>query len=278
MILTINVPAIRTLNELNKANNKTAEAMGRLSSGLRINKSKDDAAGMAISNKMDVQIRGLQQANRNTMDGISLIQTAEGALNETHAILQRMRELSVQAANGSYSPEDLNNVQAEINQLIEEIDKISEYTQFNKKEVLKGSKVDPDEKLEITLQVGANKAQTMLLEIENMSSNKLGVEGLPFNTNADAQAAITTIDKAIELVSEQRGKLGAYQNRLEHTISNLGVSEENLTASMSRIADADMAEEMTNYTQQNIISQAATAMLAQANQRPQQVLQLLQSR
>lgn len=306
MRINHNIPALRTLNQLTHVNDKTAKTMERLSSGLRINRSSDDAAGMAIANKMDAQVRGLKQANRNAMDGISMIQTAEGALNETHAILQRMRELAVQASNGVYEEADLKKVQDEINELTSEINRIGNETEFNKKSLLKGEgAVDPATgaaaKQEVTLQVGANKDQTMKVELGDMRAEALGLVGtagdpgftatntvvngnnttpnqaaVSVETQANAGAAIEKFDAAIEKVSEQRGKLGAFQNRLEHTVNNLSVSEENLTASMSRIQDADMAEEMSTFTQQNVLSQAATAILAQANQRPQQVLQLLQ--
>lgn len=438
MKINYNIPALRTLNQLSKANGKAATTMERLSSGLRINRSADDAAGLAIANKMDAQVKGLQQANRNTMDGISLVQTAEGTLNEVHAMLQRMRELSVQASNGTYSEGDLEQIQQEINQLCSEINRVSVDTEFNTKSLLKGvtlkdtkfdlKKVtegvdgvspapgieaewtidipnsskdslttDELEKLigtgftldgqtvtfynsedgayngsgigvdikelldknitddnrsaeltknivntvkdkvtnvtivasgnqievkakeagvqgnyievnkvgivdqQITLQIGANKQQTMLVTIGNMGAKALGLVGKPgqagyskeanvtdgadktptqaavsVSNSEEAAGAITKISNAIEMVSSQRAALGAVQNRLEHTTGNLGVSEENMTSSLSRIQDADMAYEMAQYTQLNVLSQAATAMLAQANQRPQQVMQLLQ--
>ncbi|MEG0353783.1 MAG: flagellin, partial [Cellulosilyticaceae bacterium] len=412
-------------------NKKTADSMERLSSGLRINNASDDAAGMAISNKMDAQIKGLEQANRNTMDGISMIQTAEGALNEVHAILQRARELTVQAANGTNSGDDVEQIQLEINQLVSEINRIGEQTEFNTKPLLNGKELgdsslitgplgevvelvggsdttaaeatvtfgtmnadairalvgtgitidgvvveffdsadgaykgsgtgidinglantedfanelvaELDGKLpnvEITtnasvppaidgftltakemgiegnyiaikdggsvntttmLQVGANKGQTMDVQLGDMRADTLGLTGVPGQlgfsdennvsdgkTNDYKSAAISVIgeenanhtlvvmDRAINKVSTQRAAFGASQNRLEHTVNNLGVSAENLTASLSRIQDADIAAEMAVFTQQNVLSQAATAMLAQANQRPQQVLQLLQ--
>lgn len=436
MRINHNIPALQTLNQLEKVNKKTADSMERLSSGLRINNASDDAAGMAISNKMDAQIKGLQQANRNTMDGISMIQTAEGALNEVHAILQRTRELTVQAANGTNSEGDVEQIQLEINQLVSEINRIGEQTEFNTKPLLNGKElgdsgllgagglveliggsdttaasttvtlpnaippgtmaemiedlngtgitidgvtvefynsdegnyrgsgvgidlkgVDNKAKLAkamvtelskpgilpntiisesrgnggnvngftltakengsegnyITikdggsvntttmLQVGANKGQTMDVQLGDMRADALGLTGqagqLGFGnennvsdgkTNDYTSAAISVIgkenanhalivmDKAINKVSTQRASFGASQNRLEHTVNNLGVSAENLTASLSRIQDADIAAEMATFTQQNVLSQAATAMLAQANQRPQQVLQLLQ--
>ena len=427
MKINYNIPALRTLNQLSKVNDKSASTMLKLSSGLRINKSADDAAGLAIANKMDAQVKGLRQANRNTMDGVSLVQTAEGTLNEVHAMLQRMRELSVQASNGTNSETDTEQIQQEINQLLSEINRISEDTEFNTRSLLKGKEIpgsglavneftggtttppakatstidtasvttendvkalvgtgftidgkavafynseedtyngsgigvdikgvlsanDKGEALadaiqkslvgkldnvdvgtvtgttidltakeigekgnfiknhdkatvdqNITLQIGSNKDQVMTVTIGNMSAEKLGLVGkigepgfsgvnnvtegsgkgasqaaISVITSEDASNAVTLIDRAINLVSDQRASLGAMQNRLEHTTSNLGVSEENMTSSLSRIQDADMAYEMAQYTQQNVLSQAATAMLAQANQRPQQVMQLLQ--
>ncbi|MGL4736103.1 MAG: flagellin [Cellulosilyticaceae bacterium] len=271
MRINHNIPALNTLNQLEKVNNKTAKAMERLSSGLRINSAADDAAGLAIANKMDAQVKGLRQANRNAMDGISLVQTAEGALNEVHAMLGRMRELSVQAANGTSSDEDREKIQEEINALIEEIDGISERTQFNEMSLFSG----PGD-TNITLQIGANANQNMTIGIAQMDTTELGINTLSVGTQVDADTAITTVDNAIEAISRQRSLLGASQNRLEHTVNNLSVSEENLTSSMSRIQDADMAQEMATFTQQNVLAQAANSMLAQANQIPQQVLQLLQ--
>lgn len=269
MRINHNIPALNTLNQLEKVNAKTAKSMERLSSGLRINSAADDAAGLAIANKMDAQVKGLKQANRNAMDGVSLVQTAEGALNEVHSMLQRMRELSVQASNGSSSDEDRGKIQLEVAELTKEIDEISKRTQFNEMPLFTA---DTD----ITLQVGANSGQTMTIKIAKMDATELGINTLDITDQADAQAALVVIDDAIEKISQQRSILGASQNRLEHTVNNLAVSEENLTASMSRIQDADMAQEMSTFTQQNVLSQAANAMLAQANQIPQQVLQLLQ--
>lgn len=388
-----NIPALRTLNQLNKVNNSSSKTMLRLSSGLRINSAADDAAGLAIGQKMDTQVKGLQQANRNALDGISMIQTAEGAYNEVHAMLQRMRELTVQAANGTYEPADKTKIADEILELQKEIVAVQERTEFNKKKLLDGSEN------EIMLQVGANQDQAMRMtgtdmNLDDVLTSIYGVDtgtgtfalgALPAGTTIDIGGNVTTvkappattsitadpntqviikfppaspvgtvttvtkgtvtqdiesgsklvfktgsspvtftqagagaglggglgatailpkpkvavstienkclidftdytaaskslgkIDQAIETASKIRGKLGAYQNRLEHTVNNLQVSEENITASMSRIMDADMAAEMADYTRQNILSQAATAMLAQANQRPEQILQLLQ--
>ncbi len=386
MKINTNMSAIRTLTSLSKANNTTAKVMERLSSGLRINSSADDAAGMAISKKLSTQVKGLEQANRNAMDGISMIQTAEGTLNEVHSMLQRMKELTVQASNGTYSAEDKESAINEINQLIEEMESMQQRSQFNKMNLLDGS-YD-----KFSLHIGANKDQCMDINgdginLANVLVNLTGVSmdrvqsGLTspgaFNIPAGSEVSIdgqvvdfssgdiklkagsvvsiklkedvnfaitqngttesvtvkageklifkvgndvagqqisaaslpigddttmTTIksgslgkvsqsfltfdntsnpvariDAAITETSLMRGRLGAYQNRLEHTTANLQVSEENMTSSLSRIQDADMAEEMAYYTQYNVISQAATAMLAQANQRPQQVLQLLNS-
>jgi flagellin len=250
--------------------------MEKLSSGLRINRAGDDAAGLAISEKMRGQIRGLDQASRNAQDGISLIQTAEGALNETHSILQRMRELAVQAANDTNVGEDRDQIGKEIAQLQAEIDRIADQTEFNTKKLLNTN----TEAATIVFQVGANKDQIIQLDIGNMTAASLGVATgsviIDNTTSATAiSKAITIINAAINKVSTERAKLGAYQNRLEHTINNLNTSSENLQAAESRIRDVDMAKEMMNYSKNNILQQAAQAMLAQANQQPQGVLQLL---
>lgn len=270
MKINQNIPAIKTLNHLSKANSTAAKTMERLSSGLRINSAADDAAGLAIAQKMDTQIRGLKQANRNAMDGISMIQTAEGAMNEVHSMLQRMRELTVQAANGTYDESDKVTIKDEMDELTKEITAISERTEFNKMSLLNADR-------DFTLQVGANTNQNMVIAGEEMSLEDViaSIEVIELDDNTQTDDALDKIDRAISLTSAKRSKLGAYQNRLEHTVSNLEVSEVNMTSALSRIQDADMAEEMSKYTQQNVISQAANAMLAQANQRPQQVLQLL---
>jgi len=409
MIINHNIAALNTLNRLNAATNAQSKAMQKLSSGLRINSAADDAAGLAISEKMRAQIRGLDQASRNAQDGISLIQTAEGALNETHDILQRMRELAVQASSDTNTDEDRAEIQQEINQLTSEINRIGNTTEFNTQKLLDGSK-DPSitkvtatiggisgftidagvanagvanglkivftkgatagatfsadgKTLTVTLdqtdnaidsseiqslingadsdsnkpagldmtaftvsgsgiidgttatvnesvsipdgegfqfQIGANQNQSLSLAIGDMRAVSLGIStttatsGFTSNftvtngtndtnveyaldvSNADnASAAITRIDSAISKVSSERSKLGAVQNRLEHTINNLSTSSENLTAAESRIRDVDMAKEMMEQTKDSILAQAAQAMLAQANQQPQGVLQLL---
>ena len=366
MRINQNISAMNTYSRLTVANNAKSKSLEKLSSGLRINRAGDDAAGLAISEKMRGQIGGLKQAIRNAQDGISLIQTAEGALNETHSILQRMRELAVQAQNGTYTEDDKQAIQDEIDQLAAELDRIADTTQFNKQGLLDGT-------LDTKFQIGANQNNTISLAIKNMSAAGLGVGGTSETTLVDKTGeekdasnislpndgyalkpgkyevvdvsnnalygtalnfkfalkdvngeyvgfiedatstevkdldgnvvlnigagnlaegyklsiegkglnindtdTISRIDNAIELVSAERSKLGAVQNRLEHTINNLTATAENLSAAESRIRDVDMAEEMMEFTKNNILSQAATAMLAQANQMPNSVLQLLQ--
>lgn len=393
MRINHNIQALNAYRNLNNTANTTAKSLEKLSSGLRINRAADDAAGLAISEKMRSQIRGLDMAERNSLDAISLIQTAEGALSSTHEILQRMRELSVQAANGTLEADDRKAVQDEINALTFEIDRIADTTQFNQKLLFSGKKeafaqVDPavatyadnawsaelasgdlftftftelpttndkitlegtdytfvesgatgnqidiggktlsevitalgtkipgasieENKLTITasgndytvsltdanyetdirslslsFQIGANGAEQITVSMQSMDakyleiatefSNGNAIGGLDVSTAENASKAISIIDKAISKVSEQRSQLGAIQNRLEHTITNLQTANENLTASESRIRDLDMAKEMTNFTRNNILNQAGQAMLAQANQLPQGVLQLLQ--
>jgi len=286
MRINHNISALNTYRQLSINNTAGGKSLEKLSSGYRINRAGDDAAGLAISEKMRGQIRGLNQAERNAQDAISLIQTAEGALNETHSILQRMRELAVQAANDTYTQKnagidgDRDEIQKEIEQLTQEIQRIANDTQFNTMNLLGGQ-------FEGKFQVGANENQIVELTIDKMDADALelatvGADGkiatydISLATQASASSAISTIDKAIRLVSSQRSKLGAMQNRLEHTINNLNTTAENLTASESRIRDVDMAKEMMEFTKNSILQQAATAMLAQANQQPQGVLQLLQ--
>jgi len=302
MRINHNIAALNTYRQLNTASTNQSKSMEKLSSGMRINRAGDDAAGLAISEKMRGQVRGLEQASRNAQDGISLIQTAEGALNETHSILQRMRELAVQSANDTNTDTDRGELQKEVNQLATEITRISNNTEFNTKKLLTGSAdaakatgtgaiTNADS---LTFHIGANSGQNITLDINAMDAKTLGVsgsstsnvaasgtalattvDGIDISTKAAADTAITSINNAIETVSAQRSKLGAYQNRLEHTINNLGTSAENLTAAESRVRDVDMAKEMMEQTKNSILSQAAQAMLAQANQQPQGVLQLL---
>lgn len=268
MIINHNISALNTHRQLGINNNSAAKAMEKLSSGLRINRAGDDAAGLAISEKMRAQVRGLEQASRNAQDGISLIQTAEGALTETHAILQRMRELAVQAATDTYSNEDRELLQEEINELVDELDRIANNTEFNGETLLDGSFTGK------VIHIGANSGQTLAIQFGDMTSGTL-LSATDLSTQANANTFIDAIDTAIETVSKERATLGAWQNRLEHTIKNLDNTAENLQAAESRIRDTDMAKEMMEFTRANILNQAATAMLAQANQQPQGVLQLL---
>lgn len=385
MRINHNIAALNTHRQLGANTGASSKNLEKLSSGLRINRAGDDAAGLAISEKMRGQIRGLDMAQKNAQDGISLIQTAEGALTETHSILQRMRELAVQAASDTNEGVDRQKLQAEVDELSKEIKRISTDTEFNNQKVLNGDFKDK------TFHIGANSGQSIKLSINNMSNEKLGVatakgvtedltdvgatvtnysdkdlnfstatvgtteitettakydetagtviitlaqkddgtvtaskedvvkalqkeldkqgldvevksdgtsgaageigaavditavdpaviddtKGVRISTQASADKAITTINNALNTVSEERAKLGANQNRLEHTINNLGATSENLTAAESRIRDVDMAKEMMEFTKNNILTQAAQAMLAQANQQPQGVLQLL---
>ncbi|URM33456.1 flagellin [Cytobacillus firmus] len=371
MIINHNLQAMNSYRQLGTNQAGAAKSMEKLSSGLRINRAGDDAAGLAISEKMRGQISGLNQAQRNSQDAISLIQTAEGALNETHSILQRMRELATQAANDTNTDQDRQELQKELNQLTSEINRIGNNTEFNQKKLLNGEQsLDAGSRVAsagnttsgngLHIQVGANSSQNFTVDIFDMRAEALGVAStssgsaakiqagstvvgqtnawatagtesyytvsggsttgnkimtengtvigaelvaksddakfasgsqnvltdagnstgakvvaLDIRNHEKATAAISVIDSAINQVSAERSKLGAFQNRLEHTISNLGNSSENLQAAESRVRDVDMAKEMMEFTKNNILSQASQAMLAQANQRPQSVLQLL---
>ncbi|MBP1157801.1 MULTISPECIES: flagellin Hag [unclassified Paenibacillus] len=297
MRINHNISALNTHRSLTANSANTAKNIEKLSSGLRINRAGDDAAGLAISEKMRGQIRGLDMASKNAQDGISLIQTAEGALNETHSILQRMRELAVQSSNDTNTTSDRGQLQNEVNELAKEITRIANTTEFNTKKLLDGSASTGSgvtAASDLTFHIGANEGQNITLTITAMDATTLGVagattantaaagataantvDGISIATQAEADTAITAINTAIESVSAERSKLGAYQNRLDHTINNLGTTSENLTAAESRIRDVDMAKEMMDQTKNNILAQAAQAMLAQANQQPQGVLQLL---
>lgn len=389
MIINHNLSALNTYNRLSANNASASKSLEKLSSGLRINRAGDDAAGLAISEKMRGQIRGLDQATRNSQDGISLIQTAEGALTETHSILQRMRELAVQAGNDTNTTNDRSEIQKEINQLTDEIDRIANTTEFNTKKLLNGDVVGLRDKIDgkvslqlntqaavtatvtntsevavagsivitrvkdstnagaatvsyyavalaggiggatytltdtvtsfsatglttitlanmdkmkvgesititltkyeaaktdaskaLELQVGANSGQNIMVGINSMKAADIGVrnaagDAIDVGDYYKATAAVATIDQAISVVSGERSKMGAVQNRLEHTINNLSAASENMTAAESRIRDVDMAKEMMAFQKNNILQQAATSMLAQANQQPQNVLQLL---
>jgi len=367
MRINHNIASLNTYRQLSINTAAGSKSLEKLSSGYRINRAGDDAAGLAISEKMRGQIRGLDQANRNSQDAISLIQTAEGALNETHSILQRIRELAVQSASDTNTDTDRGEIQKEVEQLRTEITRISTDTEFNTKKLLNGSfgiqrtggtlvtattglanltdinvsgakanttytiteaagnisladgsgnsqqisktgfvaggtlnfdalgvsiKTDSNYVVGGTnftgltivtgaaagakFQIGANATQEVSLSLSNMDATTLAIHNIDLSTQSGASAAITAVDSALGVVSSERSKLGAMQNRLEHTINNLGTTSENLTASESRIRDVDMAKEMMEFTKNNILQQAATAMLAQANQAPQGVLQLLQ--
>ena len=270
MVVQHNLSAMNTNRQLGIITDAQAGATEKLSSGYKINRAADDAAGLAISEKMRSQIRGLDRASANAQDGISLIQVAEGALNEAHAILQRMNELATQAANDTNTSTDRDAIQQEINQLTSEINRIQSTTQFNTMNLLDGTFQGKN------LQVGAISGQGISISISNMDAASLGVSGLKVSSFSIAGAAMEKIQAAIEKVSKQRSKLGAIQNRLEHTINNLDTASENTSAAESRIRDTDMAEEMVEYSKNNILAQAGQSMLTQANQQTQGVLSLLQ--
>lgn len=282
MYINTNVAAINAHRNLAFNNTQMGKTMEKLSSGFRINRAADDAAGLAISEKMRFQINGYRQAMRNAQDGISLLQTAEGALTEVHAMLQRLNTLATQAKNGTLSNEDRGKIDLEVKQLISEIDNIAKTTKFNNINLLNNSD-------EITFQVGFESDTTITVTMGNVYASQLGIEDITVvatvtgsGTGAtttpavdNIASAMSAIQAAISKVSDIRARFGAVQNRLEHTINNLGVNAENLSASESRIRDADMAHEMTTFTRNQILVQAGTAMLAQANAVPQNVLRLL---
>lgn len=291
MVVQHNMTAMNANRQLGITTSAQAKSSEKLSSGYRINRAGDDAAGLTISEKMRSQIRGLNKASDNAQDGVSLIQVAEGALSETHSILQRMNELATQAANDTNTTADRNAIQSEINQLTSEIDRIQSTTQFNTMNLIDGSYTGKN------LQVGSLSGQAILISIENMNATSLfgGTNGAvssvadvnttnlkSYNTKLTvssfdtAGSAMKSIQSAIALVSNQRSNLGAVQNRLEHTIANLDNISENTQSAESRIRDTDMAEEMVEYSKNNILAQAGQSMLAQANQSTQGVLSLLQ--
>ena len=273
MRINTNVMALNASNMLAGNQSGVQKSINKLSSGLRINSAADDAAGLAISEKMRSQIRGLDQAESNAQDGISLIQTAEGALQQTTDILQRMRELVIKSENnGVLSEEDKTAIDTEMAELSTEIDRIAKSTTFNGKALLDGSREAEGDALKF--KVGANTLDedTLSVTIGSMKAEDLGVDKITTKT----AAALETIDAAIQKVSSQRAKLGAVQNRMEYAIESISVTGENLTSAESRIRDVDMASEMVNFTKNNILQQSAMSMLAQANQQPMQILSLLQ--
>ena len=269
MVVQHNLTAMNANRQLGITTSAQAKSSEKLSSGYRINRAGDDAAGLSISEKMRSQIRGLNKASDNAADGVSLIQTAEGALNESHSILQRMNELATQAANDTNTTVDRNAIQAEVDALTSEINRIQSTTQFNTMNLIDGTFTSKN------LQVGALSGQTIQITISKMDAASIGVGGLSVSGNVAAGRSMSAIQKAIESISTQRSALGALQNRLEHTIANLDTTSENTSSAESRIRDVDMAEEMVEYSKNNILAQAGQSMLAQANQSTQGVLSLL---
>ena len=293
MRINTNTAAMNTYTKYTAAANAKASALEKLSSGSRINTAADDAAGLAISNKMSAQISGMKQARANAQDGISLIQTAEGALEETSKMLNQMRDLSLQASNGTLQPEDRQEIALEMKTLVSNIDAISKNTKFNNlglfgvDGVASGGAAST---VAFQFQVGANSGETTSVEIQSADSESLGLKELSdevtklstgdttgFVATYAGTTALGALDKAIKSVSDQRAKLGAAQNGLNHTVNSLEATTTNLAAANSRIKDVDMAEEMTSYTSSNILLQAATSMLSQANSMPQSVMTLLQN-
>ncbi len=275
MVVQHNLQAANTNRQLGITTSAQAKSTEKLSSGYKINRAADDAAGLSISEKMRSQIRGLNKASSNAQDGVSLVQTAEGALNETHSILQRMNELATQAANGTNTSVDRSAIRAELDQLTSEINRIQSTTQFNTMNLLDGTFSGATNQMK--LQVGALSGQSIDFSIANMCATKIGLKAtLSVSTFTKAGSYMKSVQDAIEVVSKQRSAMGAIQNRLEHTIANLDTTSENTQSAESRIRDTDMASEMVTYSKNNILAQAGQSMLAQANQSTQGVLSLLQ--
>ena len=285
MIINHNMSAMFAQRTQGVTNVRIGKDIEKLSSGLRINRAGDDASGLAVSEKMRSQIRGLNKASENAQNGISFIQVAEAYLQETTDVIQRMRELSVQAANGIYSAEDRMYIQVEVSQLVAEVDRIASHAQFNGMNMLTGRFAQETGENTVTasmwFHIGANMDQRTRVYIGTMTAKALGVrnvgneEILTIETPADANRSIGILDEAIKRINKQRADLGGYQNRLEHTVVGLDIAAENLQAAESRIRDVDMAKEMVDYTKNQILTQSGTAMLAQANQSTQSVLTLL---
>jgi flagellin len=282
MIINHNMSAVFAHRTLKFHDWSLSSDIEKLSSGMRINKAGDDASGLAVSEKMRSQIQGLRQAERNTEDGMSFIQTAEGYLEETHNIVQRIRVLAVQAANGIYEPGDRQLIQVEISELIDEVDRISSQAEFNKMKILTGAFARLRPTASMWFHMGPNMHQRERVFIETMTSSALKLRNpatltfVSISTPGKANAVIGLADEALRLISKQRADLGAYYNRLEHAAKGLMNAYENTQASESRIRDTDMAEQMSSYTRYQILTQAATSMLAQANQKSQSILKLLQ--
>ncbi len=278
MVVQHNLTAMNSNRMLGITTNAQAKQTERLASGYRINRAADDAAGLSVSEKMRRQIRGLDQASTNAQDGVSLVQSAEGALNEVHDMLQRMNELTVKAANGTYTTAQKQYIADEVNQLVSEIDRIATTTKFNDQSVLNGSGTAPKS---FSFQVGNESGETMSVEISKMTATEIDTNlksqaWSAATAYSDVASFITVVSNALEKVASQRSALGAVQNRLEHTINNLDNIVENTTAAESRIRDTDMAKSMVTYSNNQILAQAGQAMLAQANQTNQGVLSLLQ--
>lgn len=286
MIINHNLSAMYANRTLGVNQQSLDKSMEKLSSGFRINRAGDDASGLAVSEKMRSQIRGLNQASTNASNGISFIQTSEGYLQESQDIVQRLRELAVQSSNGIYTDEDRMQIQVEVSQLVDEIDRIASHAQFNGMNMLTGRFARTSGENVVTasmwIHLGANMDQRTRIYIGTMTAKALGVRNvgdgnmLSLANPDSANRAIGTLDEALKRINKQRADLGAYQNRLEHAIRGIDVGAENLQAAESRIRDTDMAKEMVSYTRDRILSQSGTAMLAQANQKSNSVLQLLQ--
>lgn len=281
MVINHNMSSLYANRTLGVSNDQMMGNIEKLSSGQRINKAGDDASGLAVSEKMRSQIRGLNQANRNIQNGVSFIQATEGYLQETTDILQRIRELAVQSANGIYSDEDRMQIQVEVSQLVAEVDRIASQAQFNGMNMLTGSFSQNSDRI-MQFQIGANVDQNERVYIGTMTAQSLGLkgaqgseEGIGISTPDTANMAIAAVDEALKNVSKQRADLGAYQNRFEMAANGVNVAAENLQAAESRIRDTDMASEMVEYTKNQILTQSGTAMLAQANSQSQNVLALL---
>lgn len=278
MIINNNVAALNANRHLNVNDSSGMKTLEKLSSGMRINSAGDDASGLAVSEKMRAQYRGLQQATRNAQDGISFIQTTEGYLNETTSIVQRIRELAIQSANGIYTDSDRALIQIEVNQLVSEIDRISSQAEFNKMNMLTGRFAQGG--MTMAFHVGANVDQRIQVNIATMTSEALGISGgqdgnITISTVDGANAALGRLDNALQGVVAQRANLGAYQNRLEHLVKGLQIATENTIASESLIRDTDMAEIMVDYAKEQILRQSGAAMLANANTKNQVVMRLL---
>ncbi len=284
MVVNHNMSAIFAHRHLQWNSKGMDKTMEKLTSGERINRAGDDASGLAVSEKMRSQIRGLRQAQQNTQNGISFLQATEGYLAETGEILQRMRELSIQAANGIYSSEDRMQIQVELKQLVDEVDRISSHAEYNGMKMLQGHFASANSPRKMFLHIGANMDQRVRLYIGDMTAKALKLSdgggetkklNVSYSTPDSANMALGTIDNALRQVNKQRADLGAYQNRLEHTWKGLGIAAENMQAAESRIRDTDMVKQMINFVKHQVLTQSTTSMIAQANLKPQAVLRLL---